>query len=313
VTILIKSTSVFFLFFGMAGVVLTEYKLSNSFRELQIWIIAALASAPALLYHLYEFFITGNLQGQLKGRLFNPALWADLQFYLDWLSSTSKVMGHLAILVIALIGLFLIKAKISQRFLLGSWFGFVIYGFAVSYYVTTHSYYLLPVIPLGAITIGAMADWLFKYLERIKLAGLVWVGTAAALVLGVGLGYHLYSLEDYRHEPDYYAKIASYVDPEDEVLALSQDYGFRLAYYGWRHVQPWDRLERLLPMGEKVSEQNPYSSMFATAMKDYDFFIITRMKDFREQTDLNLELTNHYPVHVEGGGYVIFDLRERLD
>jgi len=312
-TILIKSTSVFFLFFGMAAVVVSEFKLRDIFKDLQIWLIGALSTAPALLYHLYGYFISKNLQGQFKGRLFNPQLWGDLNFYKDWLLAANEVVGHKIILAAAILGLILISNKIGRWFVVGTWIGFGVFGFAVSYYVTTHSYYLLPVIPLAAISIGAAANWVFAWLLKIKLKGLIWAGTLAVVILGVGFGNYTYNRKDFRHEPGYYYKVASHVSPDDKIIALSQDYGFRLAYYGWINLQNWSRLERLLPPGEKITEQNPYSDRFESMMEDYDFFIITRMKTFREDPELRTELIENYPVLVEGGGYMIFDLRERLD
>ena len=311
--ILIKSTALFSLFFGMAAFVLLEFKLRDMIKDLQIWLIVGLSAIPATTYYLYGYFISGDLQGQLQGRLFNSTLWSDLRFYARWINTSSKVLGHLLILVIALIGLFLIKKGVSRWFLLGSWLGFVVYGFAVSYYITTHSYYLLPMIPLAAISISAVVDWMFKWLIKFKLRGLAWAGMISVVFLGVALGYYLYQSEDFRHEPNYYYKVASYVSPDKSIIALSQDYGFRLSYYGWINVQPWSQLENISPGGEKFTEENPYSSRFLVAMEDFDFFIITRMKDYRQQTDLKNELADHYPVLTEGGGYLIFDLRERLD
>lgn len=312
-TILIKSTSVFFLFFGMAAVVLSEYKLLALLRNTQIWLIGVLSSLPALLYLLYGFFVSGSLQDQFKGRLFNSQLWGDPAFYRDWLSTSGKVLGSQIVLAAALLGLILVQDRISKWFLAGNWIGFVVFGFAVSYYVTTHSYYLLPIIPLAAITIGAIANWALIWFEKFRLKGLVWAGTLAVVLLGVGLGYYTYHREDFRNEPGYYLKVANYVSPDDRIIALSQDYGYRLAYYGWINLTHWYSLDRLLPPGEKITDENQYSSRFESAMDGYDFFIITRMKTFREQPDLRNELTEHYPVLVEGGGYLIFDLRERMD
>ena len=306
--IFIKSTAVFFLFFGMAAVVVSENRPRDIIKNYQIWLIATISVLPAVLYHLYGYFISGFIQDQFKGRLFNPGLWGDPDFYYGWLGSTSDVLGHLVIFLVALFGLFLIRGKSFRRFLLWSWIGYFIFGFAVSYYVTTHSYYLLPIIPLAAITIGAVADWIFIKLRKVKLTGLVWGGTVTALILGVALGYYIYQRVDYRHEPAYYAKVASFVSPDDKIIAMSQDYGFRLAYYGWIHVQPWSRLGNHMP-----EDGNKYSSKFADIVENFDFFIITTMKAFREQPDLNNELTEHYPILVEGGGYMIFDLRERQD
>lgn len=311
--IMIKSTAVFFLFFGMAAVLLSEIKLRDLLKDLQIWLIAVIASIPLVLYNLYGFFVTEGLKGTLKGRLFSSQLWGKPDFYADWLGTTVKVMGHPVIVSIALLGLFFLQKKIYRRFLIGTWIGFVVYGFAVSYYVTTHSYYLLPIIPLGAITIGASADWVFNGLKKFRLTKLMWVGTLLAIIIGSAGGYYIYNSEDYRHEPDYYSRVASYVSPYDSVIALSQDYGFRLAYYGLINVQPWSRLDNLVADGNKTLDQTHYSNRFKEVMEKYDYFIVTRMKDFRQQTNLQSELTEHYPVLVEGGGFMIFDLRERLD
>jgi len=297
----------------MAGFVLAEFKLRNLLQDLQVWLIAGCSALPAILYNLYGFFISGGLRGQLQGRLFNSQLWNDPDFYIQWFNTSAKVLGHGLVLALALLGILLIH-KISTRwFLAASWLGFLVYGFGLSYYVTTHSYYLLPLIPLAAITIGAALDRVLTGLFKNKLRGLVLAGLITTLILGTALGNYIYRVEDFRHEPEYYLKVASYVSPESSIIALSQDYGFRLAYYGWINVQPWSNLENLLPPGEKITELEPYSSRFGEMMENFDYFIITRMNDFRQQADLQRELTDHYLVLAEGGGYLIFDLRERVD
>ncbi len=61
----------------------------------------------------------------------------------------------------------------------------------------------------------------------ILVAGMAW----AVLLVG--------EKDDYRHEPPYYQKVANFVEPEDKIVALSQDYSYRLGYFGWRSVIPW--------------------------------------------------------------------------
>jgi hypothetical protein len=104
------------------------------------------------------------------------------------------------------------------------------------------------------------------------------------------------------------------VSPADRVIALSQDYGFRLAYYGWIVVQPYQGIEKFVydPAWDMDTSGND-SRLFAAMMSKYDVFIITRMQDFREDPFLSQELNTHYRVLQEGGGYRIYDLRERLD
>ncbi len=311
--ILIKSTAFFFIFFGIAAVLLTGRRFRDLVKDGQVWLIGILAALPALLYHVYGFFISGELRGQLSGRLFNPALWDQTDFYLGWLNTTGKVLGHEIILVLSLLGLALVRNKIARTYLWGTWLGFVVYGFAVSYYVTTHSYYLLPTIPLAAVGLGASGEWLVDRLGKPRLLWLARAGVGAALLLGVATGYYLYGREDFRHEPAYYQKVASFVTPDDSVIALSQDYGFRLAYFGWINVQPWQGFDKLTPEGYDLSSPEGYSKAFTAAMEEFDYFIITRMKDFRQDDLLSEELDNHYTLFKEGGGYRIYDLGERWE
>lgn len=306
----IKSTSVFFLLFGMAVIVLTKKKILDTIKDLQIWVIGLISAVPVLAYHIYGIFIIGELESQLKGRFF-PQLWNDIDFYIQWKNAISNVSGHLIILVIGLFGLLLIKNKRDLSFLLGIWFGYLLYGLGFSYHISTHYYYTLPIIPLLAVSLGAVAEKVFVWFRNKQLTILVWVGTALVLVFGVGGGYYYLNKEDYRHEPPYYQKVANFVEPQAKIVALSQDYGYRLSYFGWRSVFPWKGKEDLRYAELRDSEVDPFSDRFSEFTSDYDYFIVTRMKEYRRQVELFNELNDHYPVVVEGGGYIIFDLRER--
>jgi hypothetical protein len=308
-----KSSAAFFLFFGMAGVLLMEVGIRKLVKDSQVWLVGIISILPTVLYHVQGFFITGDLQGQLAGRLFNPSLWGEGSFYRAWLDSTGKVLGHEIILGLALLGSFLINEKRMKIFILSTWIGFVVYGFAVPYYVTTHSYYLLPIIPLAAVGLGAGVKRLIRITHGPVLIWLIRVGASAVLVLGVAVGYFIYNSEDFRHEPGYYHKVASFVSPSDRVIALSQDYGFRLAYYGWIVVQPYQGIDKSLSEKSEIGISEDDSVLFAELMDRYDAFIITRMDDFRDDPFLSGELDNHYHLLTEGGGYRIYDLHERLD
>jgi hypothetical protein len=196
---------------------------------------------------------------------------------------------------------------------MGIWFGYILYGFTLSYHISTHYYYTLPIIPLLGVTLGAVAEWVFGWIRRTKLIWIVWVGTVIVVILGISGGYYILSKKDFRGDPPYYQKVADFVDPEDKIVALSQDYSYRLSYFGWRYVLPWKGTEDLRYIELRDSEVDPFSKRFAEYATGYDYFIVTRMKDFRKQTNLYDELYGHYPVVEEGGGYVIFNLRERQE
>ena len=308
----IKSTSIFFLFLGMAIVVLTRKRLLDTLKDMQVWVISLLAGIPILAYYIYGLFITGQLEGQFSGRFF-PEMWKDVDFYIQWMKAISTVSGHFIVLLIGVAGLFMMKKKRDLYFLLGIWVGYIIYGMAFSYHISTHKYYTLPMIPLLSITLGVVADRLIGWFRQKRLSFLVWAGTVLVVLVGMGGGYYLLTLEDYRHEPPYYQKVADFVGPENKIVALSQNYAYRLSYFGWRVAIPWQGPENLAFSELKNSEIDSFAERFSRYRENFDYFIITNNKEFRRQEDLYNELFDHYPVHAEGGGYIIFNLKERFD
>lgn len=308
----IKSTSIFFLLIGMALVVFSRKKILEVVKDAQVWLIAILSAIPVLAYHVYGFFIIGELESQLKGRFF-PQMWNDLDFYLQWKNAISNVTGHYIILIVGLVGLILLKKKQDRYFLLGIWFGYLLYGLGFSYHISTHYYYTLPVIPLLAVTLGSFFEWVFVWVRKFKLSALVLAGTVAIVIMGIAGGYYIFTKDDFRHEPGYYQKVASFVDPKNKIVALSQDYGYRLSFYGWLYIQPWKGTEDLRYIKLRDSGVDPFSKRFEEYSTDYDYFIVTRMKELRRQNKLYNELYDHYPIVREGGGFVIFDLDSRID
>jgi hypothetical protein len=308
----IKSTSIFFLLIGMAVVVLSRKKLQEVVKDVQVWLIAFLSAIPVLAYNIYGLFIIGELESQLKGRFF-PQMWNDLDFYLQWKNAISNVTGHYIILIVGLVGLILLKKKQDRYFLLGIWFGYLLYGLGFSYHISTHYYYSLPVIPLLAVTLGAVSEWFFVWARKFRLSALVLASTLVIVIVGIAGGYFILTKDDFRHEPGYYQKVANFVDPENNIVALSQDYGYRLSFYGWLYVQPWKGTEDLRYIELRDSEVEPFSKRFEEYATDYDYFIVTRMRELRRQDKLQDELYNHYPIVREGGGYVIFNLNERIE
>lgn len=308
----IKSTAVFFLLFGMAAVVLDRERMGKLVKNAQVWVLTLLSGIPVLAYHIYGILIIGELESQLRGRFF-PQLWDQPDFYLQWKNAVSSVTGHTLILILGLLGLIFLRRHRDRLFLIGIWAGYLLYGFAFGYHISTHYYYHLPVIPLLALTVGALADWVFGWFTSSLWPPLIRSVVVAIIIVGVGGGYYTFHQEDFRHEPGYFAKVASFVDFEDDIVALSQDYGYRLSFYGWLAVHPWKGTEDLRYIELRDSEVAPFSKRFEVYADNYDYFVVTRMKELRRQEKLYQELYNHYPIVREGGGYVIFDLQGRKD
>jgi len=312
--IFVKFTSVFFLLGGMAVVVLMNKKFKEFIQDAQMWVVVLLSVLPAILYSAYGVLISGTLGQQFQGRFF-PELWSELKFYTQWKNSLAGTSGREFVLVAGLIGLFFIRDRVKLGFLLGIWIGYIIYGFVFSYHFMTHSYYHLPVIPLLAISIGALVEYVLQWMrkfEKLKLNNLARVGLLIIVLLGLSGGYYKLHKEDYRQEPDWYYNVASFIDREAKLVALTQDYGHRIRYYGWITLSNWAGtadIEHDALQGEEII---PFSERFAEYAGNFDYFLVTRMNEFERQKELYDELYNNYTIYKEGGGYIIFDLKQPL-
>lgn len=297
----VKSTSVFFLLGGMGVLVLMRQGLKNALKDLQVWLIVALSALPVLTYHLYGLFIVGALQQQFRGRFF-PEMLTEAQFYRQLLNAVGTVVGHELLLLPALLGLILLREKEKVGYVLGIGGGYLIYILAFSYHSTTHYYYHLPFIPLVALTLASFSHFLIDRLHHPITNNLMRAGMAAILLLGVGGTYYRLHQESYRHEPGWYWKVTDEVDRQANIAVLSQDYGNRIAYYGWIKPKVW--------LG--VGDSGDFQQEFRRFIENMDYFIITRTRDLERQEKLHDRLSQ-YQIHAQGGGYIIFDLNHKVN
>jgi hypothetical protein len=117
--------------------------------------------------------------------------------------------------------------------------------------------------------------------------------------------------QDYRSEPAYWQAIADYLPSDGKIMALTQDYGYRLMYYGWRKVTLWPNRGE-----QKVSQlrgsDKDFQALFAKRAAGKGYFLITAFLQFEDQPELKDFLYATYPVLAQGNGYLIFDLAHPL-
>jgi hypothetical protein len=103
------------------------------------------------------------------------------------------------------------------------------------------------------------------------------------------------------------------VGHESKVVALSQDYGNRIAYFGWIKPKPWKIKGNIDQNPQLNSEMDPFEEYFREFTAGFDYFVITRMNEFRKQEQLHDYLYENFDVLEDGGSYIIFDLNKELD
>src|SRR5687768_10827542 len=239
--IFIKFSAAFFVIGGALGLALPRFRLRDLFRNIQVWVIALLGALPAALYLIYGIFIRGDLASQFSGR-FVPALLFNPFNYLQWEVKMSMAAGGLFVML-GLLSVFLTQDRRLRIFLYGLWGSYILFGLFFNYHIATHDYYHLPFIPIVGLSLASLGDWFFTRIRETTVQP--WSRIGVAVILIFGLFSVLWDVRnqmkavDYRPDAAMWAEIGEQFDEKARVVALTQDYGSRLEYWGWRESANW--------------------------------------------------------------------------
>jgi len=290
---------------GGAAVAFVLFSLGRRFwKSPQVWAMAGLMILPAFGYYVLghagrssEYFFSWTVA--LIKQIASP------EFYARWLGFLGSLLG-LTVIFLSLAGVLLAPSRL-RWLLLGAWGGYLLYGLTLPFQMYTHSYYHLQLVPLVALGLVPAANAL---LERIKAQGRGWQILFAGLILLL-VGYQAWAsrstllAEDFRHEPAFWSKIGEAIPADAKVIALTQDYGYRLMYYGWRKVELWPlstELSRVRSGGKQAAAE------FADLTAGKDYFLVTAFGQLDKQPALK-DLLQNYPVAAQGEGFVLYDLK----
>ena len=305
--VLVKNVAVFPL--GMAAlVVVLEHGWRTSLKDRQTWGVAALAILPTVVYTLYGMY-AGFLGSQFAFRFF-PDLWTTGAFYLQWLGQIDGVVG-LGAFCVSLMGIF-VAGQRQMKFLAGLWLGYFIFGMTFAYHITSHDYYNLMLIPLVALSLAPVADTFIQRAQNLRV-GLVARAVLAALVIFI-VAAQVWNVhvtlvrEDWRPDADFWVKLGEKLGHNSgPVLTISQDYGYRLAYWGWQDVDPWYSTGDL-ELRALDNRAIDLSQRLEDRVAGKKFLVVTQAKNFASQPAIRLYIIRHFPIYARGKGYVIYDL-----
>ena len=308
----VKNLSAFIIVGGFAGVILGARGLKRSIRDPQVWTMAGLLILPVGIYMLYGMLKLG-MAGQFALRFF-PKMWIDPAFYFRWAFTVNANIGWTAVLLAAL-SIFLADSKRERPLLIGLWVGYLLFGMTFSYHFFTHDYYQLPFIPVVAIS---MAPGLRLFFERFfEYSAGFFPRLALTVVVLVGIAVPAWYSRDmivrpnYYNEPKFWAEIGDKLGRDGGVVGLTQDYGYRLAYWGWQYAGNWftsaDIGLRYLA-GQNIDLLQTFKH--DTAGKKY--FLVTMFGELDKEPAVKDLLYKNYPIYAQGPYYVIFDLQHPL-
>jgi 4-amino-4-deoxy-L-arabinose transferase-like glycosyltransferase len=292
---------------GGAAVAAVLHTLGIRFwRSRQVWVMAALMVVPAFLYYFVgspgsstEYIVNWSLD-LLK-------LIATTKFYSSWLGFLGSLLG-LAVLFLSLAGTLLAGAR-ARALLIGLWTGYLLYGLLLPFQMYTHSYYHIQLVPVVALGLAPLAAMLAA---QVSAQPRPWKAAWALLAAAV-LGYQSWVArsvlvaEDFRNEPPFWAAIGAAIPPDTKVIALAQDYGYRLMYYGWRRVDLWPPETQLAQIR---GHDRQAREAFAELTAGKDLFLVTAFGQLDRQPGLK-EILDEYRIAAEGDGYVLYDLHAK--
>ena len=308
--IYIKFLSVFFVIGGALGLLLGTFSLRDALRKPQLWGMAAIGMLPGAAYIFYGVILHGFLGRQFEGR-FLPALLLSPTNYVDWALMVNVSVGALAV-TLGLLGLLFAREPRTRYFLFGLWASYIVYGLFFDYHIATHDYYQLPLIPIVAISLAPLAESVFSRLRVVA---------TSALARAAVFGFLLFSLLtvtwdtrnqmkaiDYRPQAAFWAALGDKLDHGHNVVALTQDYGDRLAYWGWQDALIWPNsgdIDYHTARGASVD----LGERFSDIVHGNTYFLVTDFPELDRQPELKSQL-GRFAVYDQGNGYVIYDLQK---
>jgi len=321
--IFVKNVAVFPLAFAAAAAVL-EFGPFKSLKDKQTWALAGLSALPTAIYTLYGLVVAGFLGGQFAFRFF-PQLWPDPAFYLQWKGQIDGVIGFGAFAV-ALAGVFVARRR-SMYFLAGLWLGYFAYGMTFAYHITTHDYYQILLIPIVAISLAPVAETLFERAQMIQAApdsitgsrgyaisrGAWFTRAVLAILITAVVAIQVWNVrvelvrDDWRPDAVFWSSLGEKIGYDGRVLTVAQDYGYRLAYWGWQEVDSWydsgDLSLRALD-GRQIDLMQRFQQQ-ATGDR---LLVVTQLGKLDQQPEIRDYVYKTYPIFAQGKGYIVFDL-----
>jgi hypothetical protein len=271
-----------------------------------------LAALPILAWTISGFSSGGTLGSQFALRFF-PGLWLDPVFYLRWERMIEQVTGLLPV-ILALAGWFFFRGRGERIFTAGLWGGYILFGFVFAYYFITHNYYHIALVPIAAISLAPLGQALAEKLAEIRMGRALRLGLA--LILLLGLGASLWDVRDSMHKADYrgqdayWSQIGDLIQHDGHTVALTQDYGYRLAYWGWTTPVYWPYTGDLALRQLAGYDLPGFQARFDEIAANNHYFLVTDLEEYARQPQLKQTLESRYPVFAAGEGYIIYDLKK---
>jgi 4-amino-4-deoxy-L-arabinose transferase-like glycosyltransferase len=310
IAVVVKVFAVFFIAPMAIAMVLVAGRLRQNLRNLQIWLMAAIMIAiPAIIYFVLRTGTAGYLSfwsTSFIGMLIQPS------FYVRWLELLNTLFGGLAV-ILALAGV-LIAGRRARALLVSLWLGYLVFGLFEPWQISTHDYYSLVLVPIIALSVVPIADAFFtRLIQQSSIWKFLFVGVAL-LALAIPAWKIRLDLvnQDSRINWAAWTNIGKVIPKDGTMIALTDDYGTWVEYFGWRTVKLWPTTQDLNLVAARGGNTEPdFQKNFIDQTAGMDYFLVTAIYELGNQPQLKEYLYSHY-AYTEGDGYILFYLHSPL-
>jgi hypothetical protein len=264
------------------------------FRNPQLWVMMILIVLPALLYYLLG---TGGQAAGYSSSWTIVSRWREVldpSFYIRWMIRVDDIL-MISLVMAGFIGTLVSKGK-TRALLWGYWGGYLLFGLTFPYHIVTHDYYHLPLIGLVSLSLMLLADLIIDKISKRGRGPQVLFASTIVLFFAYNgwISLSILLAQDFRYHPSYWQEVGNSIPADAKAIGLTQDYGYRLMYYGWRKIALW-------PLDGKSAD-------FEEIAADASYFVVTAKNQLTGELSGYLE--DHFPVYAQGSGYLIYDLRK---
>lgn len=313
--IFVKTVAVLPLLGAFAFILLSTRRLKQIVKDPQVWALAIITVLPTAIFMVDSIYISksSNLSANLR---FFPSFWTDPTFYVRWKNMIGNTLGFGAFLM-ALLGIFLAKPGRDRSLLMGLLAGYIVYGFLFSYHFITHNYYQLPLFVFISLSLAVVGKALFQKLKEINNTS-VFVRLSVVGIIFFAIAFEMWNVrvqlvrDNDRAEPQFWAELGEKLGRSSSVIGLTQDYGNRLAYWGWKVTEQWPTTGDQ-NLRELAGVAKTFDEIFAERVEGKDYFVVTNFNQFDRQPELKEKLFNTYSILEENPEYLIFDLQNPLE
>jgi hypothetical protein len=288
-------------------------------RSAEPWLFGVLAVVPSALGYLPELLGRGRMGAQAE-QSFRRELLAEPTYWRGWADMLLETAPGPYVIGLALLGLVLAPRGRIRWALWALWLGYFAYGLTFNYHISTHNYYQLPVLPVIALSLAALAKRVsalpFERARPFARAAVAVAALAAAVLAFAEIRAHVFPETHTRPDPDVrgYREIGELVQHSAKVVFVTPNASggpleFRAELSGWYWPSTAD-LRR-----HKREKRKPFdwkAKLDERLRQGAEYFVSTPSDELKTQRPLGVFLAERYKLVSSSKKYLVYDLRAPL-